>query len=133
MGSSFLSVVGSIATVALIVIATRWLSGAKGSQLPKTRDGASVYGIKWQWQTVGLVGGVFWVVVSIWSWRDHHARPDGVLIAITVAFVAAGIWLARGSRGASGTHAPFSGKRSLRFDCTRSKAEQSSFASVLGS
>jgi len=97
MGSSFLSVVGSIATVALIVIATRWLSGAKGSQLPKTRDGASVYGIKWQWQTVGLVGGVFWVVVSIWSWRDHHARPDGVLIAITVAFVAAGIWLARGS------------------------------------
>ena len=37
------------------------------------------------------------MVVSIWSWRDHHARPDGVLIAITVAFVAAGIWLARGS------------------------------------
>ena len=97
MGSSFLSVVGSIATVALIAVATRWLSSAKGSQLPKTRDGASVYGIKWQWQIVGLVGSVSWVVVSIWSWLDHHSRPDGVLVTITVAFVAAGLWLASGS------------------------------------
>ncbi len=46
MGSSFLSVLGSIATVALIAIATRWLSSAKGLQLPKTHDGISVYGIE---------------------------------------------------------------------------------------
>lgn len=97
MGSSFLSVVGSIAAVALIVIATRWLSAAKGAQLPKAREGASIYGIKWQWRTVGLVGGVFWVAVSIWSWRDLHSRPDGVLIAITLAFVSVGLWVASGS------------------------------------
>jgi hypothetical protein len=97
MGNSLLSVIGSIATVALIAVATRWLSSAKGSPLPKTRDGASVYGIKWQWRAVGLVGAVFWIIVSIWSWHDQHTRPDGVLIGITVAFVAAGLWLASGS------------------------------------
>ncbi len=97
MGNSLLSVIGSIATVALIAVATRWLSGARGSQLPKTRDGASVYGIKWQWRAVGLLGAVFWVIVSIWSWHDQHARPDGVLLGITVVFVVAGLWLASGS------------------------------------
>jgi hypothetical protein len=97
MGGSFLSVVGSITTVALIVIATRWLSGAKGSQVPRTREGTSVYEIKWQWRAVGFAGAVFWVVVLTWSWHDLHSRPDGLLIAITVAFVAIGLWLASGS------------------------------------
>ena len=86
-----------VATVALIVIATRWLFGAKGRQVPKIRDGASVYGIKWQWRAVGLAGGIFWVAVSIWSSHDLHSRPDGVLIAITVVFVTIGLWLASGS------------------------------------
>lgn len=97
MASSFLSAVGSVATVALIVIVTRWLSGAKGAQIPKTRDDTTVYGIKWQWRTVGLGGAIFWIVVSIWSWHDLHSRPDRVLIAITVMFVTIGLWLASGS------------------------------------
>ena len=97
MGNSLLTVIGSIATVALIAIATRWLSGATGSPLPKTRDDTSVYAVKWQWRAVGLVGAVFWIIVSIWSWHDQHTRPDGVLIGITVAFVTAGLWLAIGS------------------------------------
>ena len=94
MISSFLSVV---AAVALIAIATRWLSGARGSPLPRSRDGANIYGIKWQWRTVGIVGAIFWVVVLMWSWRDQHSRPDGVLITITVLFVTGGLWLASGS------------------------------------
>jgi hypothetical protein len=97
MGNSLVGVIGSIATVALIAVATRWLSTPKGSPLPKRRDGSSIYGIKWQWRAVGLLGAVFWIVVSIWSWHDRRARPDGVLIGITVAFVAAGFWLASGS------------------------------------
>lgn len=96
MGSLFLSIAGSIAAVALIAVATRWLSGAKGSSVPKIHDGASIYGVKWQWRTVGIVGGAFWVAVSIWSWRDEHS-PDGILIAITVMFVTAGLWIASGS------------------------------------
>ncbi len=57
-----LSIVGSIAIVALIVIATRWVSGPKGSPLPKTRDGANVYEVKRQWRALGTVGGVFWLM-----------------------------------------------------------------------
>ena len=96
MASSFLDVVGSIATVALIAIATRWVSGAKGSQLPKTRDGASVYGVKWQWRALGFAGGVFAIVMSVWSWHDLH-RPGWGLIAISVTFLILSLWLASGS------------------------------------
>src|SRR5580698_2944940 len=96
MGSSFLSVFGTIATVALIAIATRWLSGAKGSQLPKIRDGASVYGIKWQWRAIGFAGGLFAVVMSVWSWHDLH-RPEWGLIAVSATVLILSLWLASGS------------------------------------
>lgn len=39
MENSLLSIIGSIVTVALIAVATRWVSGAKGAQFTKTRDG----------------------------------------------------------------------------------------------
>jgi hypothetical protein len=97
MGSKFLSVAGSIASIALIVVAARWLFCAKGPSLPRNLNGTSVYAIKWQWRAVGFAGAVFWVVVSVWSWHDLHSRPDGVLIAITVAFVTSGFWLSSGS------------------------------------
>ena len=96
MKSTFLSAFGSIATVALIVIATRWLIGAKGAELPRIRDGNNIYTIKWQWRTVGLLGGVFWLVVLVWSWRDLHSRPDFGLFTLTLAFVTAGLWLGSG-------------------------------------
>jgi hypothetical protein len=83
-------------TVALIVVATRWLFGAKGATLPRIRDGTKVYGIKWQWRAVGLAGGAFWVVVLFWSWHDLR-HSDGVLIAITATFVIIGLWLGSGS------------------------------------
>jgi hypothetical protein len=94
---ALLSIVGSIATVALITIATRWVLNAKGTPLPKTRDGVNVYGLKGQWRALGIVGNIFWLVLFMWAWWDRHSRPDGVLIGLTVAFVAAGTWLAIGS------------------------------------
>lgn len=66
MESSFLKVVGSIVTVALIATATRRLFTAAGSPLPRNQNGASVYAIKWQWRAVGVMGAIFWVVVSMW-------------------------------------------------------------------
>jgi hypothetical protein len=96
MAGSVLSIIGSIVTVAVIVIATRWLSASEGAEFPRARDGTSTYGIKWQWRTVGLVGGVFWVALSIWSWHDL-SRPNGVLIAIAFVFVSLGLGLATGS------------------------------------
>jgi hypothetical protein len=87
----------SIATVTLIAVATRWLATAKGSDLPETRDGTNLYRIKWQWRAVGFIGRFFWIVICILASRDSHSRPSGVLIAITVAFVAAGLWISTGS------------------------------------
>jgi hypothetical protein len=97
MTTSFGSILSSIITVTLIAVATRWLATAKGSDVPKTRDGISSYRIKWQWRAVGLIGGFFWITVCIWASRDLHSRPNGVLIGITVAFVAAGLWIGSGS------------------------------------
>ena len=97
MDDSFRRLAGSIISIALIVIATRWLFGATGAQIPQTRGGANVYGIKWQWRAVGLGGAAFWVVATTWSWHELHSRPDGVLIAITLTFVTIGLWLATGS------------------------------------
>jgi hypothetical protein len=85
-----------VATVALIIIATRWLMRAKGAQLPRTRNGTSVYSIKWQWRAVGLAGVIFSIIVSIESWHDLH-RPDWGMIAISVVFVTIGLWMASGS------------------------------------
>jgi hypothetical protein len=95
--NGFLSFVGSAATVALIAVATRWVLGAKGAPLPKTHDGTNIYGIKWQWQAIGILGGIFWLALSMWTWQVRHSRPEGVLIGLAVASVALGIWLAIGS------------------------------------
>jgi hypothetical protein len=86
-----------VATVAVIVVATRWLFGVKGAQVPRTRGDTRIYSIKWQWRAVGLASVTFWAIVLIWSWRDRGSRPDATLIVITVAFVLAGLWLASGS------------------------------------
>ena len=92
-----LSIVGSIATVALITIASRLVLGAKGTLLPKNRDGTNVYGVKWQWRALGIVGDIFWLGLFMWAWWDRHSRPDGILIAMAIAFVITGVYLAIGS------------------------------------
>ncbi|MGB9242229.1 MAG: hypothetical protein WCC03_02670 [Candidatus Acidiferrales bacterium] len=97
MTTSLGSIVSSIATVTLIAVATRWLATAKGSDLPENRDGINFYRIKWQWRAVGLVGGFFAIAICILVSRDSHSRPNGVLIGITVVFVAACLSITTGS------------------------------------
>ncbi|NDQ57056.1 MAG: hypothetical protein GZ088_08285 [Acidipila sp.] len=90
-----LSFILQVATVSLTVIATRWIFSAKGAQLPRTRDGASLYGVKWQWRAFGFAGGAFAVVISVWSWHDLH-RPEWSLIAFSVTLLILSLWLASG-------------------------------------
>jgi hypothetical protein len=97
MTTSLGSIVSSIATVTLIAVATRWLAAAKGSDLPETRVGINLYRIKWQRRAVGLVGGFFAIAICILASRDSHSRPNGVLIGITVALVAACLSITTGS------------------------------------
>jgi hypothetical protein len=96
MGNSFVSVIGQVATVALIVIATRWIVGAKGADSPRTRDGASVYATKWQWRAIATVAGAFSIVVLIGSWRDRHS-PPWTFIIMSIVFVLMGLWFASGT------------------------------------
>jgi len=63
--SSISSVVGAAVTIALIVIVTRWVVGAKGAHLPRIRATTNVYDIKWQWRAIGLAGGLFSAVIAI--------------------------------------------------------------------
>jgi hypothetical protein len=95
MGSS-LSIIGQVATVALIVIATRWVFGAKGANFPRTHDGANVYGIKWQWRVLGFAGGAFWIVLSICSLHDRRSTY-WTFIIVSAVFVLIGLWIASGA------------------------------------
>jgi hypothetical protein len=97
MVSSILTIIGSAVTIALITGVTRLVVSAKGAAVPRIRDGSSVYGIKWQWRTLGLFGAFFWIALLIWFGRDLHSRPGPVEISIAVLFLAVGIWLANGS------------------------------------
>ena len=93
---SVFSVLASVATVALIVVATRWVVGARGVLLPITRNGSSLYRLKWQWPALGFAGVAFWVVISIWSSRDLHS-PDWTSIIFSVVFALIGLWLGSGA------------------------------------
>jgi hypothetical protein len=92
----FLSLIGSIASVALIAIATRWLATAKGAQFPRTNNGTNVYGTKRAWRVVGLGGVGFFVILLIWSWIDLR-HPDFVMASISPIFILAGLWMGIGS------------------------------------
>lgn len=89
------SFVFQVALVALIAIVMRCVFTVKGTQLPRARDGARLYTIKWQWRILGFISVAFWIVVSVWSWFDLH-RPDWGLIAISLLLVVLGLWLASG-------------------------------------
>jgi hypothetical protein len=92
-----ISIILQASGIALTIGAMRWLFAAKGPLVPRTRDDTNLYNIKWQWRAVGVVGGVFWITLSGWVWLDRRSRPDGTLIALTLIFVAIGIWISRGS------------------------------------
>jgi len=94
--SSVFSILGSVATVALIVIATRWVSAAKGAALPISSNGTNLYRIKWQWTAVGCAGTFFCIVLSIWSWHDLHS-PDWTLIISSMVLALMSLWLGSGA------------------------------------
>jgi hypothetical protein len=96
MGKSFLEIVAGALSVALIASVTRWILSVKGAQLPDIHGDCCSYSIKKQWRALGIVGIVFWVLLSVWSWRDEH-HPDGVMITISIVFVVVGTWIGSGA------------------------------------
>jgi hypothetical protein len=96
MGDSLVKFIGQVATVILIVVATRWIYSAKGADFPRSHDGVSVYGIKWQWRAISFAGGAFWAALSVWSSHDRRS-PYWIFIIISLVFVSMGLWIASGA------------------------------------
>ena len=96
MDRSFLSVLCSAATVAVIVVATRWMVGVKGAQLPKSKNGTNVYGIKWHIRALALAAAILSVAFSVWSQQEQH-HVGWELVVMTIVFFLLGVWLASGS------------------------------------
>jgi hypothetical protein len=94
--SSAFSIIGQAATIALIVFVTRWVVLAKGAQLPRTSNGTSLYGIKWQWRGIALVAGAFSIVLLIGLWREKHS-PPWTSIVLSVVFVLMGLSVGSGT------------------------------------
>jgi hypothetical protein len=95
--SSISSVVGPAVTVALIVIVTRWVVGAKGAQLPRIRAAANVYDIKWQWRAIGLAGCLFFTVIAMKLFPYNLAKAAGWMSLIAFpAMALLGLWMAIG-------------------------------------
>lgn len=82
-----------VAVVGTIVIATRWLLGAAGTQTPRARGGTLVYGIKWQMRVAGISIASLMVGVLV-AFRDD---PDRMSLLVFVPVVLVGVWLATGS------------------------------------
>jgi hypothetical protein len=88
--TSFLSVLDSTATVAVIVVATRWMVGVKGAQLPKSKNGTNVYGIKWHIRALGFAAVILSVAFSVWSQQEQHHVERELVMAIV--FFLLGVW-----------------------------------------
>lgn len=96
MENSLVGFIGSVITVALIILATRYFLAAKGAHLPKSREGTNLYRVIWQWRVLGLAVGVFSVVMAIWPWHDAP-YPNWLFISISMAFVIIGFSIGAGS------------------------------------
>jgi hypothetical protein len=85
-----------VATIALIVIATRWLFSARGTSVPIERGGDSLYRVKTQWRAVGVLASAFCAVLAAKSFGDLPSASSWVSLAIFLPLVAAGLWIATG-------------------------------------
>jgi hypothetical protein len=94
-----LTIIGSAATVALIVAANRWLYSLKGAVLPVVRSGTCIYRINWQWRVVAFLGEALFIVISLGSWHDFGLRSRTTIMMLGAAAVYLPIcmWLASGT------------------------------------
>ncbi len=97
MWMSILEAIASATTVALIIIATRWLSGATGDPLPKIVGGSRLYKIKWQWRAVGLGGAPFYAALAFEARHELTSIFGWAVLIFLSALALSGLWLASGS------------------------------------
>jgi hypothetical protein len=94
MSDSFISIIGQIITATLIVIATRWLTQAKGTSCPIVQENAHVYTVKWQLRLMGIIVVIFCVSLLLWFWHDFISVSlrGRVLLIIPLSVILIGLW-----------------------------------------
>ena len=95
MNTRIVQFLASVATITLIVVATRWLANAKGARLPKVSGDSRIYEIKAELRTVCYVAALFFVVIGLAGIRNE---PDQFVLG--VVFISAAmfsLWFGTGT------------------------------------
>ncbi len=96
MNNDLIDVVVGATTVALIATATRWLFNAKGAQNPTSRNGANVYGLKWQIRAVSYIAAVFLLFVSIEGLRQDSHSTRWTIDLLLIGLAIGSFWFGSG-------------------------------------
>ncbi|MGB9073105.1 MAG: hypothetical protein WCC22_10600 [Terriglobales bacterium] len=96
MNSDLIEVVVGGATVALIVVATRWLFNSKGAQNPTSRNGANIYGLRWQIRVVSYMAAAFFLFLSIEGFLQDSHLARWTIDLLFVGLAIASLWFGSG-------------------------------------
>lgn len=94
---SLLVVLSSVATVALTVVLSRWLSRTRGAPLPIIRDGAQWYRVNAAWRTVGIASAAFSGALALHAIGDLPDSSGWLSVSIFSAVAIGGVWIADGT------------------------------------
>ena len=96
MKSDLIEVIVGAATVALIATATRWLFRPRGDQKPSFRNGAHVYGLKWEIRMVSYAAALLFLVIGIEGVRQDLRSSRWTIDLLCAGAAAACLWFASG-------------------------------------
>jgi hypothetical protein len=91
-----LDVLKGAATVALIAFAVRWLTTAKGSDSPKIRGEAAVYGIRWPVRAVAYAAAVLCLVLAFIDLREDFSDGRWPVNVLFAALALGAAWFGTG-------------------------------------
>lgn len=97
MRNSILTLVVQAVSVGLIVVASRWLFAAKGTDTPRVRGNIRIYTIKSQWRIVGMASAILCGALTIQSLRDFSSRAGWVSVILLSALSLSGLWISIGT------------------------------------
>ena len=96
MKNDLSEVIVGAAIVALIATATRWLFNAKGDQKPTFRNGAHVYGLKWQIRMVSYAAAVLFLLLGIEGVRQDLGSARWTIDFLFAGAAVACLWFGSG-------------------------------------
>ncbi len=97
MNSQTGGILWEAATVAVIVVLTRWLLAAGQGEAPRIFQDSRMYGVRRRLQIAGFGAAAVFTILAFAFRREFASRRGIGLIMIPIGFVLLGAWLATGS------------------------------------